>query len=157
MYNKTNFFNNIADAVWQIKQDKSLTLEEKHLAWQEILIAMSDSSFNSYGLYDEANINSIHAFLSKYIDLEKRLLERFYKKEANAVYTYRFWCDGETDWIGENGALYTDFDEAMTEFKDDSDIVPSFAQFSKRYIGKEDKRIHICIRPNGTVLSITED
>jgi 6-phosphogluconate dehydrogenase (decarboxylating) len=61
------------------------------------------------------------------------------------------------DWVGENGALYAKFEEAKTEFMDDADLDPTFAQFSKRYIGAEDKRIYTRMRPDGAILSIAED
>lgn len=156
-WNKIGYTPSMVEAAWLIKQDKSLTLEEKHNAWKEILSTIPDSAFDSHGIYDEANIDSVHTFLSKYMALENQLLERFYKKESNAVYTYKFWSDEEMDWIGENGALYADFEEAMAEFTDDADLDPMFAQFSKRYIGAEDKRIHIRMRPDGAVVSVAED
>ena len=142
-----------AEAAWLIKQDKSLTLAEKH---KDIFSTMPDCAFISED-YPDANVDSVHAFLSEYMALENRLLERFYKKESNAVYTYKVWCDEEEGWIGENGELYADFEEAMAEFMDDADLNPTFAQFSKRYIGAEDKRIHIRMRPDGAVVSVAED
>ena len=85
------------------------------------------------------------------------MFEKFFKKEFNAVYDYKFWSEEEQHWIGENGALYSDFNEARAEFMDDADLNPKFAQFNKRYIGVEDKRLHINMRPDGAVLSLTED
>jgi len=99
----------------------------------------------------------VHTFLTEYMDLDNQLLKQFYQKETNAVYTYKFWSDEEMCWIGENGALYADFEEAMAEFMDDADLNPTFAQFSKRYIGAEDKRIHIRMRLDGAVVSVAED
>ena len=156
-WKKTDYTPSAVEIVWLIKQDKSLTLKEKHKAWTEIITIMPDCAFDSHGVYDEANVDSVHTFLSEYMALENRLLERFYKKESNAVYTYKFWSDEEMDWVGENGALYADFEEAKAEFMDDADLDPTFAQFSKRYIGTEDKRIHIRMRPDGAIMSIAED
>ena len=155
-WKKTGYMPSAAEAAWLIKQDKSLTLEEKQKAWMKIIATMPDCAFVSED-YPDANIDSVHNFLSEYMALENRLLERFYKKETNAVYTYKFWSDEEMYWIGENGALYADFEEAMAEFMDDADLNPTFAQFSKRYIGAEDKRIHIRMRPDGEVVSVAED
>ena len=156
-WKKTDYTPSAVEIVWLIKQDKSLTLKEKHKAWTEIITIMPDCAFDSHGVYDEANVDSVHTFLSEYMALENRLLERFYKKESNAVYTYKFWSDEEMEWVGENGALYADFEEAKAEFMDDADLDPTFAQFSKRYIGTEDKRIHIRMRPDGAIMSIAED
>ena len=156
MDNKTNRFTDVSKAVWLIKQDRSLTLEEKHKAWTEIIATMPDCAFISED-YPDANVDSIRSFFSEYMDFENRLFARFYKKESNAVYTYKFWSDEEKDWIGDNGALYAEFEEAKNEFMDDADLDPTFAQFSKRFIGAEDKRIYIRMRPDGAILSIAED
>lgn len=147
---------NIVEAAWLIKQDKSLTLEEKHKAWTEIISTLPDCKFISED-YSDANTDSIHGFLSEYMELENQLFERFYKKEPDAVYTYKLWNDEEENWIGEDGALYADFEKAKAEFMEDADLDPAFALFSKRYIGAEDKRIHIRMRPDGAILSIAED
>ena len=156
-WKETNYTPSAAKAAWFIKQDKSLTLEEKHKAWAEIITTMPDCAFDCSDIYEEATIDSVHNFISAYIELEKCLTEQFFKKESNAVYTYKFWSNEEKNWCGENGALYADFDEAKAEFIDDADLDPTFAQFSKRYIGAEDKRLHIRMRPDGAILSIAED
>ena len=156
-WKETNYTPSAAEVAWFIKQDKSLTLEEKHKAWTEIITTMPDCAFDCSDIYEEATIDSVHNFISAYIELEKRLTEQFFKKESNAVYTYKFWSNEEKNWCGENGALYADFDEAKAEFIDDADLEPTFAQFSKRYFGAEDKRIYIRMRPDGAILSIAED
>ena len=156
-WKKIGYAPSAAEIAWLIKQDKSLTLEEKHKAWTEIITTIPDCDFDCGDIYEEANIESVHNFISAYIELEKRLTEQFFKKESNAVYMYKFWSDVEKNWCGENGALYADFDEAKAEFIDDADLDPTFAQFSKRYIGAKDKRIHIRMRPDGAILSIAED
>lgn len=147
---------NIAEAVWLVKMNRNLTLEEKHKAWTEIIATLPDCKFISED-YSDANTDSVHGFLSEYMELENHLLERFYKKEPDAVYTYKFWNDEEKNWIGEDGALYADFEKSKAEFMEDADLDPAFALFSKRYIGAEDKRIHIRMRPDGAILSIAED
>ena len=145
-----------AKAAWLIKQDNILTLEEKHKAWMEIIATMPDCAFISED-YPNANIDSIHCFLSAYRDLEKRLLEQFYKKEPNAVYTYKVWCDEDQGWIGSDGPLYVDFEDALAEFKDDADLIPRLALFTKVYFGAEHQRLYVYMRPDGSVMRIAED
>jgi hypothetical protein len=144
-------------AAWLIKQDKDLTLEEKHKAWKDILTNMPDCAFDSHGVYDEANVDSIHIFLSEYMAMENRLLERFYKTESNAVYTYKVWCDEEEGWIGSDGPLYVDFEQALAEFQNDADLCPRLALFTKVYFGAEHQRIYIYMRPDGAVTKVAAD
>ena len=87
---------------------------------------MPDCAFISED-YPAANIDSVHTFVSEYMELENHLLERFFKKEPDAVYTYKFWNDEEKNWIGEDGALYADFEKSKAEFMDDADLDPAFA------------------------------
>lgn len=156
-WNKIGYTPSAAEVAWLIKQDKSLTFAEKHNAWKEILSTIPDCAFDSHGVYDEANIDSVHAFLAEYMDLENRLLERFYKKESNAVYTYKVWCDEDGDWLGGDGPLYVDFNEAMAEFQNDADLCPKLALFTKVYFGAEHQRIYIYMRPDGAVTNVAAD
>ena len=151
--------DNIADSAytaWLMKQDKSMTFEEKHKAWKEIIATMPDCAFISEA-YPDANIDSVHTFLSEYMELEKRLLEQFYKKEPNAVYTYKVWCDEDQGWIGSDGPLYVDFEQALAEFQNDADLCPKLALFTKVYFGAEHQRIYIYMRPDGAVTNVAAD
>ena len=156
-WKKAGYTPSAAEVAWLIKQDKSLTLEEKHKAWKEILTNMPDCAFDSQGTYDEANIDSVHTFLAEYVDLENRLLERFYKTESNAVYTYKVWCDEDQGWIGSDGPLYVDFEQVLAEFQNDADLCPRLALFTKVYFGAEHQRIYIYMRPDGAVTKVAAD
>lgn len=156
-WKKTGYTPSAAEATWLIKQDRSLTFEEKHKAWKEILATIPDCAFDSHGTYDEANIDSVHNFLSEYMALENRLLERFHKKESNAVYTYKVWCDEDGDWLGGDGPLYVDFNEALAEFQNYADLCPKLALFTKVYFGAEHQRICIYMRPDGAVTKVAAD
>lgn len=156
-WNRIGYTPSAAEVAWLIKQDKSLTFAEKHKAWKEILSTMPDCAFDSHGVYDEANIDSVHAFLEEYMVLENRLLERFHKKESTAVYTYKVWCDEDGDWLGGDGPLYVDFNEALAEFQNDADLCPKLALFTKVYFGAEHQRIYIYMRPDGAVTKVAAD
>jgi hypothetical protein len=91
------------------------------------------------------------------MDLENRLLERFHKKESNAVYTYKVWCDEEEGWIGSDGPLYVDFEQALAEFQNDADLCPRLALFTKVYFGAEHQRIYIYMRSDGAVTKVAAD
>ena len=155
-WKKTGYTPSAAEAACLIKQDRSLTLEGKHKAWQEIITTVPDCAFVSED-YPDANVDSVHAFLSEYMALENRLLERFYKKEANAVYTYKVWCNEDSDWLGGEGPLYVDFEQALAEFYNYADLCPRLALFTKVYFGAEHQRIYIYMRPDGAVTKVAAD
>ena len=155
-WKKTGYTPSAAEVACLIKKDKSLTLEEKHIAWTEIINTLPDCAFISKD-YPNANIGSVHSFLSEYMALENLLLERFYKKESNAVYTYKVWCDEDGGWIGSDGPLYVDIEQALAEFQNDADLCPRLALFTKVYFGAENQRIYIYIRPDGAVIRVAAD
>ena len=155
-WKKAGYTPSAAEAAWLIKQDRCLTFEGKHKAWTEIMANLPDCAFVSED-YPDANIDSVHNFLSEYMALEKRLLERFHKKESNAVYTYKVWCDEDGDWLGGDGPLYVDFNEALVEFHNDADLCPKLALFTKVYFGAEHQRIYIYMRPDGAVIKVAAD
>ena len=146
-----------AELAWLIHEDGGMTLLEKHRLYDDVTALLSDREFNSGGIYDDGNVKSVHGFLSKYKELEKRLLVTFCIKEPNAVYTYKLRSRSEEGWIGEGGALYADFSEAIAEFEGDAELDPDFALFCKRYIGGDDKRIYVRMRPDGSILKVEED
>ena len=155
-WKKPGYTPSAAEATWLIKQDRSLTLEGKHKAWTEIMANLPDCAFVSED-YPDANIDSVHNFLSEYMALENRLLERFHKKESNAVYTYKVWCDEDGDWLGGDGPLYVDFEQALAEFQNYADLCPRLALFTKVYFGAEHQRIYIYMRPDGAVTKVAAD
>ena len=156
-WKKTGYTPSATEAAWLIKQDRSLTFEEKHKAWKEILTTIPDCAFDSHGIYNEADVDSVHTFLSEYMAFENRLLERFHKKESNAVYTYKVWCDEDGDWLGGDGPLYVDFNEALAEFQNYADLCPKLALFTKVYFGAEHQRIYIYMCPDGAVTKVAAD
>ena len=155
-WTKVGYTLSAAESAWLIKQDRGLTFEGKHKSWKEIIATMPDCAFVSED-YPNADIDSVHNFLSEYMALENRLLERFYKKESNAVYTYKVWCDEDGGWLGGDGPLYVDFNEALAEFHNDASLCPRLALFTKVYFGAEHQRIYIYMRPDGAVTKVAAD
>lgn len=150
-------YKNPCEAAWCIKDNNYLTVAQKHEGWRALMDCTEDCPFHSHGVYDEGNTDSLHTFLSEYIAMEEYFLKRFYEKEANAVYTYMLWCD-EEGWIGEDGPLYGDLEEALCAFRDDADLHPPFGLLQKRYVGAENQRIMVRLRPeDGAVMGVGEE
>lgn len=147
----------LAELALIVHRDKELSLSEKHQLYRSMIALLPDCSFDSHGIYDEGNVDSIHAFLSKYMLIEERLIYKFFSEEQSAVYTYKLWYEAEREWAGEDGALYADLAEARADFADDAELSPDFALCCKRYIGREDKRIYVRMRQNGDILRVEED
>ncbi len=79
-------FNSL-EAAYLVWQSKLSTMDEKFAAWEEIISTMPDMSVEKRRYGWETDEPSIHAFLRRYIDYNKRLIELFIDSK-NAVYTY---------------------------------------------------------------------
>lgn len=73
-----------ADAAYVINQSMQHTRIDKLAAWQEVLCNMEDCEYeNSVNLHKF----SIHQSLPVFINLQEKLLDMFFSKDDNAVYT----------------------------------------------------------------------
>lgn len=84
------------EIAWLIWQSKDTSLGDRHRAWLKLIETMPDCSI-------EERLNtlpqeSLHAFLKKLIDVEKRLLNLFEHSRDEAVYSFRYREPGERHW-----------------------------------------------------------
>ena len=129
------------ESAWLIWQSKNHTLKEKHAAYWEIIDTTEDCPIPA-GLHDIPQ-DSLHAFLERYMELELTLISKFYEDEPNTVYSYRFYCEGDENWV-EESALFSTFEEMYKVARDeDWDFSPKFFEYVKIYVGKDNKRIRI--------------
>lgn len=61
------------------------TLEEKHMAWQEIIDTMPDEDFHFNWDFDN---HTLHSFLRTYMRLQNEFIDEFCRTKAGYVYTY---------------------------------------------------------------------
>ena len=144
------------EAAWLIWQGKNQTLHKKHASWLNIVSKSNDCAI------PEGDFNlpqpSLHKFLEKYLSLENELIKAFYKKESNAVYTYRMYFDddGDREWYNEP-AFFENFDEAYEHAKDGGEPPhPNFVEFVKTYIGKEGKQIFVRFNLEKEIVRVDE-
>lgn len=128
-----NYVFSSKEAAWLIYQCKKITLREKHDAWEWLIENMPDCE-----LEERMNClhwDSLHGVIDQYMNIEKKYLEIFRKKEANAVYQYRMFGPEDTDWVEEYEIINSSEDgcweEIFTDYKEDEiEIV----QIKKTYI-----------------------
>lgn len=73
---------NTVESAYLVWQSRFIPLTEKYVAWREIIDTMPDMQWNHKG----KDWGSIHRCLERYIELEDRLVEDFYKTDE----MYRF-------------------------------------------------------------------
>ena len=64
-----------------------ITVKEKHDAWREIMRDMKDEEVPKRVNADYAP--SLFTLLNKFIEADNRLIDEFYKKDDNSVYSFR--------------------------------------------------------------------
>ena len=86
----TGYTFNSLETAWLIYQCKSMTINEKHEAWNELIATMPDCRIEKRGLMKPQE--SLHAFLRKYMELEDKHIADFRKnvKTKNERYVYTF-------------------------------------------------------------------
>ena len=101
------------EVAWFIWQCKSISLKEKHDAWNEIIETMPDMPIQDR----RNNIPSLHQFLKDYMQLERHVIDQFYnRKYVCAFYQYHIsgWYNGEFDSF-DCGDVFSDFSSCYEE------------------------------------------
>ena len=89
------------EAAWLTWQCETISLEEKCVAWREIIETLPDCPTGSrtMGLKEKYR-DSTHAFLQAYITLQEKLVSAFYQTKEPAIYyaEYQILPKGERFW-----------------------------------------------------------
>ncbi|MCD8208717.1 MAG: hypothetical protein LUD72_12325 [Bacteroidales bacterium] len=84
----TDYEFTLPEAAYVIYQSKYATLDERIDAWQELIDTMPDCSFEIGD--DREKIESFHAFLREYSNLQKKMVNLF-SDSKDSVYTYELY------------------------------------------------------------------
>lgn len=135
------------ECAYLIWQSVHHSLEEKHLAYQELINTMPDMPVKIHG--KSKKLPSLHAFLQEYISIEKQLLSHFYQKEENTIYLYSVCVEKNTDCL-INDRNFMDFKSCL----EDALRIKSFVcadiirQSVYDKVGKGSKKITVTYSPD---------
>ena len=155
-WEKIGYEPSVLESSWLIWQGKNQTLDEKHSSWLELLDASADCLLPAGDF--EIPQDSLHIFLRRYIEIEKELINAFYKNDNNAVFSCRMYFedDGNCEWYDEPALFYT-FEAAYEHAKGDGESPqPNFIEFIKTYIGCEGKRIFVRFNAAKEIVKVDE-
>lgn len=158
-WRKIGFTCSPLQSAYIVWQNHTKTLQEKHAVWREIVETMSDCMVaeghrkTNMGISD-ALAGSLHEFLRAFMQLQDRLIGRFYQKGDHAVYRYRVFYEGDREW-SEDRSLYDAAEECFEDIKADEDLIPSIVciQLTKQWIG-EDRALTLSVKADKTVIDI---
>lgn len=109
-----------AEAAFLVYVNGSMTIKQKHAAWQEIIDTMPNCSLESR--YHEKPIYDFHEFLRKYMAVENGLLESFCDAE-NSVWQYRCRYDSDDFARSYNDELFYSLQDCLEAAYDDDSVV----------------------------------
>lgn len=146
-----NYEFNSKEAAWLIWQCFSISLEEKHEAWVQLIKEMPD--FDLGERFSYLPENSLYELIRRTINLDKKCLEVFEKKEAGAVYRYRFYCFGDHSWCEDYESIYSSLEECWNEIEKDTDLNIEVIDIKKQYISTN-RTIEVRYLPSRTVMDV---
>ena len=124
----------VAFLLWN---NKNITISQKHGYWNTLTKEMSDEEIKRRINTDP--YPSLHDYLRAYKETQNALLAEFYD-EKNAVYSYRFYCEGDNDWCENYKTVYPTYNAAYSALKEDFDLPIVKVEIKKQRLD-EPKRI----------------
>lgn len=106
----------VAFLLWN---NKNITISQKHGYWNTLMKEMPDEEIKRRRNTDP--YPSLFEYLRTYKEMQDALLAEFYD-EKNAVYSYRFYCEGDNDWCENHDKVYPTYSAACADLKADFDL-----------------------------------
>lgn len=110
-----NYPFSMTEAAWLIYQCRDASIAEKHEAWNELIETMPDCPVPRNTSKD--GDNSMHRFLSRYMEIQNRLTERFFAKTDGCVYQFSTMYENGTESTPD--ILYSSVDRYTAPEKTD--------------------------------------
>ena len=142
-----------SEVAWLVWHTENLTLSEKHNAWNSLLQTEPDESIPATRHHGE--IKSLHAFLRRFMKLQHKLIEDFYRVGEAAVYSFRI-CDGGDTSVNA-APIFTTFESAYEAFREQTGGKSCLTYFEKRYMGREDRRISLSLCTDREIIAVNEN
>ena len=136
-------FNSLEQAFIVYLSNK--TLADKHKAWQNIIETQPNMELPEE--FDRPGYDSLHQFLIDYMELEHQTIETLKVNEPNVAYSCGFDDNSGHDELFATWESALDFIQKENEDEDEYIL----CQVSKRWFGKENRRLTVKIDPDGEV------
>lgn len=154
-FTSINYHFSALEAAFIVWQSNTATLEERHAAYKEIIETMPDCEIQARDLTHPHK--SLHQYLSDYMRVETELIERFFKYEPKAVYSYNLYCEGEDDWLRTEEDLFSSYENCLNGVSCDIDLEPILVLVKKRWMDNNMSYISAYTKPDGTIIKLHQD
>ena len=128
---------NALESCFLVWRNPELTLNEKHRAFEQICLSMPDMEIPERLNVDYAP--SLYELIAKFIATDKFFINEFYREEDKAIYSYRFYCEGDSGWSEDFETPYSSFENAKKALEEDFDLPIIAIEYKKKYLDYEYK------------------
>ena len=144
---KIGYKFNALESCFLAWRNPELTLNEKHRAFEQICLSMPDMEIKQRHNVDYAP--SLYELIAKFIATDKFFINEFYREEDKAIYSYRFYCEGDSGWSEDFETPYSSFENAKKAVEEDFDLPIIAIEYKKKYLDYEYKEIIISTQKDG--------
>ncbi len=102
------------ECAFLVYQSAYTTLNEKHIAFNEILETMPDESL----ILKNNTFNSIKSYIRHFVSNERILLKEFFKNNKNCVYSYNVFFDYYGSSKLEPGRVFLDYENCIEDISE---------------------------------------
>ena len=139
------------ESAFLVWHNTDITLKEKHDGWREIMREMPDEKVSRRMNVDYAP--SLFTLLKQFIETDNALIEEFYKKDE-AVYSYRYCCNGDSSFTDDFGRIYTDLEYMQRTIAQDLDLDILRIEYTKKYFSSSFRNVVLVTDKSGSVMSV---
>ena len=132
----------VAFLLWN---NKNIMISQKHGYWNTLTKEMPDEEIKRRNNTDP--YPSLHDYLRAYKETQNALLAEFYD-EKNAVYSYRFYCEGDNGWCENHDKVYPTYSAACADLKKDFDLPIAKVEMKKRRLDNPERTITLMTTKN---------
>ena len=100
---------------------------------------------------------SLFALLNQFIKTDNALIDEFYKTDSQTVYSFQYYCKGDSSRCEDHGRIYSDFDYMKSTIKKDFDLDIVCIEYTKKYLSSPYRKITLVTDKNGNVMSVDGD
>lgn len=140
------------ESAFLVWRNTDITLKEKHDGWREIMSEMPDEEVAGRMNVDYAP--SLFALLNQFIETDNAIIEEFYKKDDNTVYSYRYYCKGDDSFTDDFGRIYTDFGYMQRTLEKDFDLDILCIEYTKKYLSSPFRNIVLATDKSGNAMRV---
>lgn len=109
-----------------------ISLKEKHDAWREIMRDMQDEKIAKRPNTDY--VPSLFVLLNRFMETDNALIDEFYRKDEQTVYSFRYYCKGDSSWCEDHGRIYSDFGYMQGKLQEDFDLDIVCIEYKKKHL-----------------------